>query len=878
MLTGSLGNEKSKKAKMDVMQVAMGASVMSRHKAFMEKSPFVISPRTWYMRRWDLVTLLLLLFTAIVTPVEVAFMETVLWSVLFLINRSVDCLFIFDIFLNFFVAIVDPEDGQLVFHHPTIVKEYLRGWFWIDVISVMPFDLVSLVFASDGVGKLKILRVLRLLRLMKLLRILRAGRIFQRLETQYQIDYAQLELVKFGILALVTSHWMACSWGILADLEDAEFNWMYYTTFNTYLESGQLVEGQDPRGVVSPMEIYVAAFYWSSMTMTTIGYGDIVPSTWLERVFASMSMLVGAFVYGYIIGAVGNVIAQANEKKNKFYALMGELNSFLSEGKLSPDLRIRLREYFKYKMASSHVDAHTALLQQMSPALRAEITLTMNTWITKVDFFHRCPEALIIELTLSIKQSTFPPQEKILVPGDYCDRMYIVRKGVAICRQKIVTTSQVFCIECLFKESKVTYQAHAVTFCDLYSIERDVMVAALAHFPDVKSHFRIMSLRKIFYDEVIAYSVAYKALEDDGADADVSSNMDDRPAFYLDKLRKQYGYDGAGLREDGLKLQMMKDRAAANIQRVFRGHKARRDFETLAAEAGTVPVFPVQLRSRDASLYSARAIDVLHHRVGTGIYALHQKIDRLLGSGSTNDPEWWHTQGKSGFQFVTEVNETGVPVRRMRSSKGGLAVTTTPVGPPPRSRRLSETPAIDERSEAGTGSGSADIRELRQELVETLNSVRSMGGGSGAFAEASAEASGSLTARTAQLQSLVGDLARQVNTISETVSNMSDTQRTFQERSQRTILGHLEQAQARIADQVARAVAAAGGDSARFSSGTRPPAGVGGMSVDESDPPPVRPAARGDDQRGAGQAPGGRVLQRRPLGGGPPARPRDGFY
>ena len=65
MLTGSLGNEKSKKAKMDVMQVAMGASVMSRHKAFMEKSPFVISPRTWYMRRWDLVTLLLLLFTCL---------------------------------------------------------------------------------------------------------------------------------------------------------------------------------------------------------------------------------------------------------------------------------------------------------------------------------------------------------------------------------------------------------------------------------------------------------------------------------------------------------------------------------------------------------------------------------------------------------------------------------------------------------------------------------------------------------------------------------------------------------------------------------------------------------------------------------------------
>ena len=84
-------------------------------------------------------------------------METVLWSVL-LINRSVDCLFIFDIFLNFFVAIVDPEDGQPPSTNLDDSRN-LRGWFWIDVISVMPFDR-ELVSRSDE-GKLKILRVLR---------------------------------------------------------------------------------------------------------------------------------------------------------------------------------------------------------------------------------------------------------------------------------------------------------------------------------------------------------------------------------------------------------------------------------------------------------------------------------------------------------------------------------------------------------------------------------------------------------------------------------------------------------------------------------------------------------------------------------------------
>ena len=94
--------------------VAAGVQEMQKHKIFMEPSPWVISPRSKYMRRWDMVTLVLLLYTAVVTPVEVSFMETKI-DTLFWINRAVDALFVKDIVLNFFVAIYDPEDGQLVF-------------------------------------------------------------------------------------------------------------------------------------------------------------------------------------------------------------------------------------------------------------------------------------------------------------------------------------------------------------------------------------------------------------------------------------------------------------------------------------------------------------------------------------------------------------------------------------------------------------------------------------------------------------------------------------------------------------------------------------------------------------------------------------------
>jgi voltage-gated potassium channel Kch len=408
-------HKKTDKADVDMHQVASATKAVQAAlpAILMERGPLVISPRVWYMRYWDIVTMVLLFYTAVVTPVEVAFIPTKI-NILFWVNRGVDGCFLIDIFFNFFVAIPDPVDGQLVYHHPTIIRSYLRGWFVIDVVSILPFDLVSIVFENGAVSKLKILRAMRLLKLMKLLRILRAGRIFQRLETQFTIDYSALELVKFGILALTCSHWMACAWGLVADLEDATHNWLKYTSFNQYTEEGLLAEGQDPRGVVRPLEIYVAALYWSSMTMSTIGYGDIVPSTFLERIFVSIAMLVGAFVYGYIIGAVSNVISTRNAKTNRFHQLMSELNAFLDEGKFKPELRVRLREYFKYRLSGADVEAHTALLKQLSPALRAEITMSMNTWINKVDFFQQCPEAGRCRLN-----SVDPQLERRLVSNPY---------------------------------------------------------------------------------------------------------------------------------------------------------------------------------------------------------------------------------------------------------------------------------------------------------------------------------------------------------------------------------------------------------------------------------------------------------------------------
>ena len=136
--------------------------------------------------QWVLPQEVLLLFTAVVTPYETAFLETK-FNFLFVLNRVVDLLFLTDLFINFFLSYPDPETQQDVVSHKRIAKHYLTGWFVIDFVSILPCDSIGLVMDSSDISQLKIMRVLRLLRLFKLMRIFKSSRIFKRWEAQVRV-------------------------------------------------------------------------------------------------------------------------------------------------------------------------------------------------------------------------------------------------------------------------------------------------------------------------------------------------------------------------------------------------------------------------------------------------------------------------------------------------------------------------------------------------------------------------------------------------------------------------------------------------------------------------------------------------------------------
>lgn len=56
---------------------------------------------------------------------------------------------------------------------------------------------------------------------------------------------------------------------------------------------------------------YAASLYWAVTTMSTTGYGDILPMTNLERSYALIVMLIGVVVSALVFGVLGQIITDA---------------------------------------------------------------------------------------------------------------------------------------------------------------------------------------------------------------------------------------------------------------------------------------------------------------------------------------------------------------------------------------------------------------------------------------------------------------------------------------------------------------------------------------------------------------------------------------
>jgi hypothetical protein len=124
---------------------------------------------------WDLWLTVLLIFTCILTPYRIAFEgKNPLRSKI--VNNVTDAFFLLDMIFSFTTAYTD-EDFRVVDNRGTIAKGYLKSWFLIDLLAILPFEVI--LGGGGGSGMNDVVRLARIGRLYKLIKLTKLMRVFK---------------------------------------------------------------------------------------------------------------------------------------------------------------------------------------------------------------------------------------------------------------------------------------------------------------------------------------------------------------------------------------------------------------------------------------------------------------------------------------------------------------------------------------------------------------------------------------------------------------------------------------------------------------------------------------------------------------------------
>ena len=230
-----------------------------------------------------------------------------------------DVLFVIDMILNFITGF-RTDDGDVEMRCRLISLHYLKGWFAIDLISILPFQLIELATESNQSSSYnKLLRLARLPRLYKLLRIFKCVRIMRgrsgckKLMQCLKIKEGMKRILVVTGLALFFAHLVACFWFLFAKIDDfGPDTWVAKRDVQHRSSSYQ----------------YLVAFYWSIQTITTVGFGDVPTASVLEMLLSLLWMILGVGFYSFVMGNFSSMIASIDSEKAKLKARLGALDKF----------------------------------------------------------------------------------------------------------------------------------------------------------------------------------------------------------------------------------------------------------------------------------------------------------------------------------------------------------------------------------------------------------------------------------------------------------------------------------------------------------------------------------------------------------------------
>ncbi|ROJ62455.1 Cyclic nucleotide-gated cation channel subunit A, partial [Anabarilius grahami] len=338
------------------------------------------------------------------------------WAVYYLaVDGLVNIVALFDILVNLRTGVFT-EDG-LETDFAIIFEAYRRSWdLYYDVLAVLPLELIYLAFGGT--------EHLRIFGLVKLILIHRIYKHFCQNERDIYKNIFEQRIAKCLFILIFYVHFCAGLMYLSACYEEScnEESWAW----NAGLKYTQ-----------SKFDQYIYAAYWTTTTITSVGYGDIVPGSLVEQCVAAVVGLIGLLILNYIVSQMSATLSGENANRVNFQNLFLEMHHFMERHKLKASLQIRVLNYMnllwsKYQYASN---------------------LFYSTNIKTIPYFAEAGESFMLDLALTSVLYFFPKGEIIQYTNTFTRELFCIMRGSC---QKSETTL----------EDKIIVAVHLHTFIE----------------------------------------------------------------------------------------------------------------------------------------------------------------------------------------------------------------------------------------------------------------------------------------------------------------------------------------------------------------------------------------------------------------------------